>query len=132
MGEVHQLIRDRGREEALRSEHARTVVEAAAAYLSVEETEVGFLYSGWCQAALPHKKLADDAVWRICPARATVQVSRLCLAGGLRVPALASAATSSASASTSTVLGSNGSPAHSFISAWFSCAGSSMASRNSA
>ena len=26
---------------------------------------VGFLYSGWCQAALPHKKLSNDQVWKI-------------------------------------------------------------------
>ena len=65
MGQVHQLIREQGREQALRSEHPRTVVEAAAAYLGTEESEIGFLYSGWCQAALPHKKLANDAVWQI-------------------------------------------------------------------
>ena len=65
MGEIHQLIREKGREQALRSEHARVVVEAAAAYMAVEDSEIGFLYSGWCQAALPHKKLANDAVWQI-------------------------------------------------------------------
>jgi len=70
--------------------------------------------------------------FRIRPARAAVQVDRLRLVGGLRVPALASAATSSASASTSTALGSKVSPTHFFISAWFSCAGLAMASRNSA
>ena len=30
-----------------------------------EEVGVGFLYSGWCQAALPHKKLSNDQVWKI-------------------------------------------------------------------
>lgn len=65
MGELHELIRNKGRQEALQSEHARTVVEAAAAYLGSEDSEIGFLYSGWCQAALPHKRLADDAVWQI-------------------------------------------------------------------
>ena len=46
----------------------------------------------------------------IRPVRATVQVDRLRLVGGLRVHALARAATSSASASTSTALGSKVSP----------------------
>jgi hypothetical protein len=30
-----------------------------------EEGEVGFLYSGWAQSALPHKKLQDEASWQI-------------------------------------------------------------------
>jgi Plasmid encoded RepA protein len=65
MGEVHDLIREKGRQQALQSEHARSVVEAAAAYLATEDSEIRFLYSGWCQAALPHKRLADEAVWQI-------------------------------------------------------------------
>ena len=75
MGEVHRLIREQGREEALRSELPRTVVEAAVAYLSAEESEVGFLYSGWCQAALPHKKLPDDTVWQITTDHTSLLVS---------------------------------------------------------
>ncbi|MFL5284848.1 MAG: replication protein RepA [Rhodopila sp.] len=43
----------------------RRAVEAAAAYLADEDTGIGFLYSGWCQAALPHRKLADDDEWQI-------------------------------------------------------------------
>ncbi len=88
MGDVHQLIRQHGREEALRSEHARAVVDAAAAYLAVEDTEIGFLYSGWCQAALPHKRLADDAVWQIRTDHVTllVQPGHKSLAEGDPVP----------------------------------------------
>ncbi len=74
----------------------------------------------------------ESHIRRIRPARAADQVDCLRLAAGLRVHALASAATSSARASTSTALGSKVSLAHSFISAWLSCAGSAMASRNSA
>jgi len=33
--------------------------------MSDEDADVGFLYSGWCQASLPHKRLADDAEWQI-------------------------------------------------------------------
>ena len=65
MGAVHQLLLEFGREAALRSDHDRRVVEAAAAYLGAEDTEVGFLYSGWAQAALPHKRLPDDAFWQV-------------------------------------------------------------------
>ena len=30
-----------------------------------EETGIGFLYSGWCQAALPHRKLPNDQGWQL-------------------------------------------------------------------
>ncbi len=68
MGEVHRLIEGVGRQEALRQAETnadRKAIEAALSYLGDEDTGIGFLYSGWCQAALPHRKLADDAVWRL-------------------------------------------------------------------
>lgn len=65
MGEVHRLLLEEGRGQALRSQLPRNVIEAASTYLGSEDTEIGFLYSGWCQAALPHKKLADDEVWQM-------------------------------------------------------------------
>jgi hypothetical protein len=74
MGAVHQLLLEFGREEALKSDHDRRVVEAAAAYLASEDTEVGFLYSGWAQAALPHKRLPDDALWQVKNDRVTLVV----------------------------------------------------------
>ena len=43
----------------------RRVVEAAAAYMAVEDGEIGFLYSGWAQSGLPHKRLADNASWQV-------------------------------------------------------------------
>lgn len=75
MGQVHRLIREQGREEAIKSDHPRTVIEAAVGYFSAEESEVGFLYSGWCQAALPHKKLADDEVWQVATDHTSLLVS---------------------------------------------------------
>jgi hypothetical protein len=42
--------------------------------MSDEEAGIGFLYSGWCQAALPHKRLADDAVWKVQTERVTLVV----------------------------------------------------------
>lgn len=65
MGEVHQLLLEMGKAEALKVADNRSVVEAAAGYLATEDSEIGFIYSGWAQAALPHKRLADDAVWEV-------------------------------------------------------------------
>jgi Plasmid encoded RepA protein len=68
VGTVHQLIERVGRQEALKwaeTNADRRAVEAAIQYMADEEVGVGFLYSGWCQAALPHKKLSDDQVWKI-------------------------------------------------------------------
>lgn len=74
MGVVHQLLLEFGKEEALKADIDRRVVEAAAAYLSVEENEIGFLYSGWAQAALPHRRLPDDKPWQIETDRVTLLV----------------------------------------------------------
>ncbi|NGM23965.1 plasmid replication initiator [Roseomonas stagni] len=74
MGEVHRLLKEAGREAALRSDFDRRVVEAAAAYLASEDVEIGFLYSGWSQAALPHKRLPDDAPWQVTTERVTLIV----------------------------------------------------------
>lgn len=66
MGAVHKLVADKGRQGALElGTYDRPVVEAAAAYLGDEDTGIGYLYSGWCQAALPHKKLPDTEGWQI-------------------------------------------------------------------
>lgn len=65
MGTVHKLLETHGKQVALQSDVDRRVVEVAHDYMSDEEGGVGFLYSGFAQAALPHKKLADDAVWQI-------------------------------------------------------------------
>lgn len=74
MGTVHQLLLDLGKEGALKSGTDRTVVEAAAAYLACEDTDIGFLYSGWAQAALPHKRLEDDELWQVKNDRVTLVV----------------------------------------------------------
>jgi Plasmid encoded RepA protein len=74
---VHKLIEELGRQGALKAAETnadRRAVEAAIAYMSDEEAGVGFLYSGWCQAALPHKRLTDDAVWKVQTERVTLVV----------------------------------------------------------
>ncbi len=65
MGTVHRLLKEHGRDAVKAMDVDRSVVEAAAAYLSSEEHEIGYLYSGWAQAALPHKRLADEASWHL-------------------------------------------------------------------
>jgi Plasmid encoded RepA protein len=74
MGTVHRLIEDLGRQGALQAGMDRRAVEAAIAYMSDEDTGIGFLYSGWCQAALPHKKLSDDQVWKVKTERVTLVI----------------------------------------------------------
>jgi hypothetical protein len=63
---VHELLRNKGKQGALEgAEFNRIEIETAAAYLADEDTAVGFLYSGWCQAALPHRRLPDADGWAI-------------------------------------------------------------------
>jgi hypothetical protein len=81
MAEIHRLLEEHGKQAVLQLDIDRRIVEAAAGYMSTEESEVGFLYSGWAQSALPHKKLADDANWQVH----TDHISLSCsLAYGLR------------------------------------------------
>jgi len=65
VGTVHDILAAQGKRGALALDLDREVVEAAATYLSDEDGGVGFLYSGWCQAVLPHKRLPDDEGWQI-------------------------------------------------------------------
>ena len=74
MGTVHNLLRDHGKQGALKLDICREAVEAAAGYMADEEGGVGFLYSGWCQTGLPHKRPADDAVWTVQSGRITLVV----------------------------------------------------------
>jgi hypothetical protein len=74
MGTVHDLLEQRGKQAVLALDIERNVVEAAANYLADEESGIGFLYSGWTQAALPHRRPPDDAVWQITSERVTLLV----------------------------------------------------------
>ena len=65
MGEVHDILAARGKQAALDGGLSRNVVETATTYMGNEEGGIGFLYSGWCQAALPHKRTPDDQPWRV-------------------------------------------------------------------
>lgn len=77
MGTVHQLLEKHGKQLALRmldSDRERKAVEAAAQYMTDEESGIGFIFSGWAQAALPHRRLADDAIWQLETERVTLLV----------------------------------------------------------
>jgi hypothetical protein len=75
MGTVHDLIEQKGKQAALDFEPDRRAVEAAATWMADEDNGVGFLYSGWCQAGLPHKKLPDERVWQITSAHTSMIVA---------------------------------------------------------
>lgn len=80
MGTVHQLISEHGKHGALALGTVdRDIVEAASKYMSDEESGLGFVYSGWTQCALPHRRLRDDEPWTVASERV-----RLVVQPGLR------------------------------------------------
>ena len=88
MGTVHQLLEAHGKQGALQMDIDRRIVETAHEYMADEEGGVGFVYSGFAQAALPHKKIADDAVWQIQTERVMllVEPGRRAVRDGVPVP----------------------------------------------
>lgn len=65
MGTVHELLEAKGKQAALLAGLDRSVVEAASLYMGDEDNGLNFVYSGWAQCALPHRRLPDDAPWEI-------------------------------------------------------------------
>lgn len=66
MGKVHRVIEEQGQLIARNSgDFDRREIEAAIAYMADEDNGIGFLYSGWCQAALPHRRLPNGKGWQI-------------------------------------------------------------------
>lgn len=77
MGDIHELVIARGREEALRladSKHRASLVDIAAKVLEEESSALGITYSGFCLTSLPHSKLPDDQNWRRDQGRVTLLV----------------------------------------------------------
>jgi hypothetical protein len=74
MGTIHDLLAEKGRQHALQFDFDRRVVDVAANFLADEESGTAFLFSGWAQAALPHKRLPDDAPWQLRTERVTLLV----------------------------------------------------------
>jgi len=65
MGTVHEILEARGKQGALAAGVNRGIVEAASLYMGDEDGTLNFVYSGWAQCALPHRRLPDDAPWEI-------------------------------------------------------------------
>jgi replication initiator protein len=74
MGMIHDLIETKGKRGALLSGEDRAPVEVAASYMADEDTGIGFIYSGLCQAALPHKRLPSTTAWQITSDHITLVV----------------------------------------------------------
>jgi hypothetical protein len=74
VAEVHNLLEAHGRQGALKLDIERRVLDAAAGYLSDEDGSIGFIYSGWAQAALPHKRLPDGQPWQVRTNRVSLLV----------------------------------------------------------
>jgi len=74
LGKVHKLILDHGKEGTLLFDIDRPVIEAAAGYMASEDNDIGYLFSGWALAALPHKRLAADTAWQVTTDRVTLIV----------------------------------------------------------
>jgi Plasmid encoded RepA protein len=88
MGTVHQLLEVHGKHTALQMDIDRRIVEVAHEYMADEEGGVGFVYSGFAQAALPHKRIPDDAVWQIQTERVMllVEPGRRAVRDGVPIP----------------------------------------------
>ncbi len=69
MGRVHDLLEVKGRQatrDLIEGRRGPRIVEAAAGWASDEDMGTGYMYSGWCQTALPHKRPTDDAaIWKL-------------------------------------------------------------------
>lgn len=76
MGTLHTLVAEVGREEALRRTlpEQRHLVRIAANVLMDEADDIGVTYSGFCQAALPHRCIPLDQAWVRQNERVTLMV----------------------------------------------------------
>jgi hypothetical protein len=74
MATVHSILEARGKAAAIEAGLDRSIVEATSLYMSDEDGAFNFVYSGWAQCALPHRKLADDAAWEISTERVRLVV----------------------------------------------------------
>ena len=69
MGHVHDLLEANGRQGArdlIEGRRGPRIIEAAADWATDEDIGVGYMYSGWCQTALPHRRPVDNAtIWKL-------------------------------------------------------------------
>lgn len=62
---VHQHVAQHGKKSALNAGLLRIAVDASSGYQGDEQGGLNFVYSGLCQAFLPHKALPDDEPWLV-------------------------------------------------------------------
>ena len=74
MGTVHELLEARGKQATLNAGMDRAIVEAASMYMGDEDGALSFVYSGWAQCALPHRRLLNDQPWEITSERVRLVV----------------------------------------------------------
>ncbi|WP_025824811.1 replication protein RepA [Asaia astilbis] len=74
MESLHDIITRDGRQMALDLGNDRRIVDLASSYLAQEEAENSFLYTGFAYVTLPHRRIADDAVWQINTERASMVI----------------------------------------------------------
>ncbi len=68
MGKIHGQLERLGRQGALAladTDRDRRELKVAEDYMADETGGVGYIFSGWCQTALPHRRLPDDEVWAV-------------------------------------------------------------------
>jgi len=70
MGTVHDLVDEHGKRTAIervRTRRPELITEVAAATMLDEDMGEfsTIIYSGWCHAGLPHRRIASDADWQI-------------------------------------------------------------------
>src|SRR5271165_4431646 len=69
MGTVHDLLETKGKQAArdlIEGRRGPRILEAAAGWASDEDFGTGYMYSGWCQTALPHRRPVDNAaIWKL-------------------------------------------------------------------
>jgi hypothetical protein len=85
---LQSLVEVHGRQEARKMAQGRRgarAVDAAADWMELEEHRTSFIYSGWCQTALPHRRRPDDEVWRVVADRLSLLVEPGAGADGRRV-----------------------------------------------
>lgn len=68
------LVHGRAPARAMVEPEQRSLVEIAAEVMGDDAGRMGITYSGFCLTGLPHKRLADDAVWEKVGHRVTLRV----------------------------------------------------------
>jgi Plasmid encoded RepA protein len=66
---VHDLLDTKGRQvtrDLIEGRRGPRIVEAAANWSADEDLGTGYIYSGWCQTALPHRRPSDNSlIWKL-------------------------------------------------------------------